>query len=452
MEINAPRLMIAGTNSSCGKTTLTLALLQALKNRGTDVASFKCGPDYIDPMFHSRVIGAQSRNIDLFFLTEAQARSSFARHAGALNVIEGVMGLYDGLSMDSDFASSYHVARTLSAPIVLVVNARGMALSAAAMARGYSDFRSPSLVRGVIFNNVSGALYPSLKAALERETGLKALGYLPPCPECALESRHLGLVTAAEVENLRGKLQILAARAEESLDMEGLIALMAEAPPLELPPAPQKRENTVRVAIARDRAFCFYYADNLELLEEMGAELVPFSPLSDAHLPEGVHGLLLGGGYPELYAERLAQNRALLGELKAAIQSGLPTIAECGGFMLLTRAIDQWPMAGLFPTQCRDAGKLRRFGYATLSAQEDSLLFEAGDTLPGHEFHRWDADDPGRGLSAQKPSGRAWRCAYVSETLYAGYPHLAFMGHPKAARRFIDKCLERKLRNETIGY
>lgn len=298
MEINAPRLMIAGTNSSCGKTTLTLALLQALKNRGADVASFKCGPDYIDPMFHSRVIGAQSRNIDLFFLTEVQARSSFARHAGALNVIEGVMGLYDGLSMDSDFASSYHVARTLSAPIVLMVNARGMALSAAAMARGYSDFRSPGLVRGVIFNNVSGALYPSLKAALERETGLKALGYLPPCPECALESRHLGLVTAAEVENLRGKLQILAARAEESLDMDGLTALMAEAPPLELPPAPQKREKTVRVAIARDRAFCFYYADNLELLEEMGAELVPFSPFPTPICPRASTGCCWAGAIP----------------------------------------------------------------------------------------------------------------------------------------------------------
>lgn len=452
MQNSAPRLLIAGTNSGCGKTTLTLALLQALKNRGEDVASFKCGPDYIDPMFHSRVIGAPSRNIDLFFLSEDQARTAFVRSARELNLIEGVMGLYDGLSMDSDFASSHHVAAALSVPVVLVVNARGMALSAAALAQGYAHFRQPSQVRGVIFNNISEALYPRLKAAVESETGLTAFGYLPSCPECALESRHLGLVTASEVENLREKLQILAAQAEKSLDIDGLIRLMRQAPPLDAPPAPPMPPKIVRVAVARDNAFCFYYADNLMLLEQLGAELVFFSPLADEHLPRDVHGLLLGGGYPELYAQTLSQNRTLLDELRQAVLTGLPTIAECGGFMLLTRAIDQWPMAGVLPAQCRDAGRLRRFGYATLRADRDSLLFKAGDELPGHEFHRWDADRPGSDLTAQKPGGAAWRCAYVNDTLYAGYPHLALMGHEKAARRFIDKCLERKLLNETLGY
>ena len=449
MRKPAARLLIAGTGSGCGKTTVTCAILQALKNRGHDLASFKCGPDYIDPMFHTEIIGTPCTNIDLFFLDEARARQRFLAHAAELNVIEGVMGCYDGLAMDSDEASSAHVARALDAPAVLVVNARGMALSAAAVVRGFLSLR-PNTIRGVILNRVTAGSYPALKAAIEAECGVRVFGYLPACPDCALESRHLGLVTAREVENLREKLQTLAARAEESIDLDGLIELMRAQPPLEAEEARIEPVGSVRIAVARDKAFCFYYQDNLELLEALGAELVPFSPLADEALPD-CDGLYIGGGYPELYARTLSQNRGMLESIAAAVKGGLPTIAECGGFMLLSQSIGEHAMAGVIPTACRNTGKLSRFGYAILAAESDSLLLRAGEQIRAHEFHYWDADDPGSALTAQKVSGRSWRCAHVSDTLYAGYPHLYFYSNPDAAGRFVEKCLERRRNYEAHG-
>lgn len=445
-----PRVLIAGTGSGCGKTTAVCAILQALKNRGCDVASFKCGPDYIDPMFHSEIIGTQSANIDLFFAPEDRARALFARHAAGLNVIEGVMGYYDGLSMDSPRASAWDVARALQTPAVLVVNVRGMALSAAAVVRGYQALRSPSFIAGVILNRATPMSYPGLKAAIERECGVKVYGYLPACPECALESRHLGLVTAQEVEDLQGKMQILAERAEACLDLDGLIALMRGQPPLEAPALSVEKIGGVRIAVARDKAFCFYYRDNLELLQELGAELVEFSPLTDAALPD-CDGLILGGGYPELCARELSENASMRESVRGAVLGGLPTIAECGGFMYLTERIGEFPMVGAIPATCRDTKKLSRFGYATVSAEKDSLLFQAGDSIRGHEFHYWDADAPGDGLTARKESGRTWRCAWTGESLYAGYPHLYLHSNPRCAQRFIQKCLERKMRHEADG-
>lgn len=447
---HAPRLMIAGTGSGCGKTTIVCALLQALKDRGYEVASFKCGPDYIDPMFHSEIIGTGSTNIDLFFSEEAQARSLFLKHAAELNVIEGVMGYYDGIRFDSEEASGFHMAKTLDTSVVLVVNARGMALSVAAAVKGFSELRKPSHIAGVIFNNITAMTYPLLKESVEKECGVRVYGYLPHHPECALESRHLGLVTAQEVDGLRDKMRILAEQAEKSLDIDGLIALMRAQAPLEAEPFVQKRIGSVRVAIALDRAFCFYYRDNLEMLEELGAELIPFSPLKDKKLPD-CDGLLLVGGYPELYLRELSQNETMRESVRAAVQDGLPTAAECGGFMYLTESIGGYPMAGAIGTRCFDAKKLQRFGYATVSAPEDSLLFAAGVSVPAHEFHYWDAEDCGDGLISKKPSGRSAPCAFTSDTLYAGFPHLYFPGAPETAKRFVRKCLERRMRHETDG-
>lgn len=451
MTRSASRVLIAGTGSGCGKTTVVCAILQALKNRGHEVASFKCGPDYIDPMFHSEIIGTQSATLDLFFSDDAQARSLFAKHAAELNVIEGVMGFYDGMSMDSERASSHHVARTLDAPAILVVNGRGMALSAAAVVKGYMTLRQPSGIAGVIFNRISPMIYPQLKAAVEKECGVKAFGYLPSCPECALESRHLGLVTAQEVADLRGRMQVLANQAEKSIDLDALVRLMQQQSPIAAEPFVQEPIGTVRIAVARDKAFCFYYRDNLEMLQELGTELVEFSPLSDEALPP-CDGLILGGGYPELYAKQLSENASLRSQIRAAIEDGLPTLAECGGFMYLTGAIAQAQMCGILPTNCFDTGKLCRFGYTTVTAERDNLLLAAGDSIRAHEFHYWDAKDPGGDLVARKQSGRSWRCAYASDTLYAGYPHLYFPSAPGAAKRFVKKCLERKMRHEADGY
>ncbi|MGI6174327.1 MAG: cobyrinate a,c-diamide synthase [Christensenellales bacterium] len=451
MRKRAGRIAIAGTGSGCGKTTAVCAILQALKNRGLDVASFKCGPDYIDPMFHGEIIGAPSTNLDLYFAGEQLVRGLFLKHAAPLNVIEGAMGYYDGLAMGSAESSCWHMARALSAPTVLVVNARGMALSAAAVVRGFQTMRSPSGIAGVILNRVSPATYPQLKAVIERECGIAVYGYLPTDEAYALESRHLGLITAREVENLREKMQLLAAQAEKSIELDALLALMRAQPEMEADLPTAKRIADVRIAVAGDRAFCFYYRDNLDLLEELGATPVLFSPLTDAKLPE-CDGLYLGGGYPELYAERLSNNRSMLESVRTAVKGGLPTIAECGGFMYLTDRIACSEMVGAIHTDCFNMQKLVRFGYAEYTSAEESLLFEAGDAVRGHEFHHWDASLPGEALTATKPSGRSHACAYATDSLYAGFPQLYFRSNPKIAKRFIGKCNERKMFREALGH
>ena len=370
MQQNLPRLLLAGTNSGCGKTTLACAVLQALVDRGIDTGSFKCGPDYIDPMFHSRVIGAPSANLDPCFFTENTLRFLLARHAAgrAVSVIEGVMGYYDGLGLTTTRASTYEVARWTQTPVVLVVGAKGTALSALAVLQGFLDFCPDHPVQGVLLNQCSEGAYPALAAAIRERFGgrVRPLGFLPVLPECALSSRHLGLVTAAEVSDLREKLARLARQAERSIDLDGLLELARSAPPLEYEPVRLPRfDRPVRIAVARDRAFCFYYEDSLAALTELGAELVPFSPLADPALPEEIHGLYLGGGYPELYAPALSENASLRAAIRAAVEGGLPCIAECGGFMYLTQAIAGAPMAGVLPGNCADAGRLVRFGYVT---------------------------------------------------------------------------------------
>ena len=303
MEQKVPRLVLAGTNSGCGKTTVTCAVLLALGLRGLRVGAAKCGPDYIDPMFHSRVIGAKSSNLDPFFFDRDTMRYLLAHNGEGcdVTVIEGVMGYYDGLGLTSTRASTYEAARESESPVVLVVNARGAALSVLAAAEGFLRFAPDSGIRGVILNGCSAMSYGPLARELENRLGVRACGYLPRLPECALESRHLGLVTADEVADLQEKLRKLAAEAEKTLDIAALLEIAAAAPPLRFtPPVLPEAGAPVRIGVARDRAFCFYYEDSLDLLRQLGAELIPFSPLADERLPDGVQGLYLGGGYPEL--------------------------------------------------------------------------------------------------------------------------------------------------------
>ena len=444
--MSAPRLLLCAPVSGGGKTTVTCALLQALVNRGVKPAAFKCGPDYIDPLFHSEIIGARSRSLDLFFLSEETARYLLERggREAGLALIEGAMGYYDGVAMSSQ-ASAYHLARATQTPAVLVADGRGSALTAAAVIQGLKNFRADSGIRGVIFNRVSPMLYPRLKACVEEETGLRVYGYLPNLPGCTLKSRHLGLVTAGEVADLKEKLQALAAQAEQTIDLDGLLALAATAPDLNAapPPLPEPVEGAPVIAVARDRAFCFYYADGLELLEAMGARLAEFSPLADKALPRGTCGLYLGGGYPEEFARELAANHSLLGEIRQKILRGLPTVAECGGFLYLHRCLSgadgqyDWRMAGVFSGRAANTGKLSRFGYVTLTAKKDGLLCHAGESFPAHEFHYWDSTGPGEDFRAQKPqSGRGWDCGWHSPTLYAGFPHFHFWARPELARNF----------------
>lgn len=445
MEKKLSRVLLAGTNSGCGKTTVVCAVLQALKNRGERISSFKCGPDYIDPMFHSAVLGIRCRNLDLQLFDENTLRFLLSQAEGTA-IIEGVMGYYDGLGV-SCRASSYDIARAAGAPAVLVVNARGACHSILASIAGFRELYPDSGIQGVILNNCSPMLYPKLEALINAHFsgGLRPLGFLPPLPECTLESRHLGLVTAAELSDLQKKLAILGENAEKYIHLDTLLELAGSAPPLSWTPvALPEPGSPVRVAVARDKAFCFYYEDNLRLLELLGAELVPFSPLEDEALPENIQGLYLGGGYPELYPKELSRNVGLRHSIRQALEEGLPCIAECGGFLYLQQSLVDEEMVGYLPGSGFYTGHLVRFGYAELTANRDSMLLSRGERLNVHEFHYYDVDDPGDGFTAKKASGAVWDCGVVSERLYAGFPHLHFYAKPQVAARFLERCRERK--------
>ena len=435
------QFLLAAPRSGSGKTTMTCALLMALKRRGCAPCAFKSGPDYIDPMFHRAVLGVESRNLDLFFSAPETVRTLYARGAAGHGaaVCEGAMGFYDGLGGVSDRASAWHLADTLGLPVLLVVEPKGQSLTLAAELNGLKNFRTPSHIAGILLNNCTARMHALLAPMLEKETGLPVLGFLPKLPEAVIGSRHLGLYTAAEVENLQQKLALLADAAEEHIDWPRLLALCEKEPPALPEKAPQPPAR-VRIAVAQDEAFCFTYAETLEAFRDAGAEVVFFSPLRDTALPENIGGLYLPGGYPELHARELSENTSLLREIKQKIESGLPTAAECGGFLYLGQSLtdaegQSWPMAGVLPGEAKDAGRLVRFGYAALSADSDSMLFRAGESFPIHEFHHWDSTANGTALAAKKPVGAAaWRCGFVNEHFYAGFPHLYWAGTPLPQR------------------
>ena len=435
------QFLLAAPRSGSGKTTMTCALLMALKRRGCAPCAFKSGPDYIDPMFHRAVLGVESRNLDLFFSAPETVRTLYAKGAAGHGaaVCEGAMGFYDGLGGVSDRASAWHLADTLGLPVLLVVEPKGQSLTLAAELNGLKNFRTPSHIAGILLNNCTARMHALLAPMLEKETGLPVLGFLPKLPEAVIGSRHLGLYTAAEVENLQQKLALLADAAEEHIDWPRLLALCEKEPPA-LPVQPETPPARVRIAVAQDEAFCFTYAETLEAFRDAGAEVVFFSPLRDTALPENIGGLYLPGGYPELHARELSENTSLLHEIKRKIESGLPTAAECGGFLYLGQSLtdaegQSWPMAGVLPGEAKDAGRLVRFGYAALSADSDSMLFRAGESFPIHEFHHWDSTANGTALAAKKPvGGAAWRCGSVNEHFYAGFPHLYWAGTPLPQR------------------
>lgn len=435
------QFLLAAPRSGSGKTTMTCALLMALKRQGCAPCAFKSGPDYIDPMFHRAVLGVESRSLDLFFSAPETVRTLYAKGAAGHGaaVCEGAMGFYDGLGGVSDRASAWHLADTLGLPVLLVVEPKGQSLTLAAELNGLVNFRTPSHIAGILLNNCTAQMHALLAPMLEKETGLPVLGFLPKLPEAVIGSRHLGLYTAAEVENLQQKLALLADAAEEHIDWPRLLALCEKEPPA-LPARAETPPARVRIAVARDEAFCFIYAETLEAFRDAGAEVVFFSPLRDTALPENIGGLYLPGGYPELHARELSGNTSLLREIKQKIESGLPTAAECGGFLYLGQSLtdaegQSWPMAGVLPGEAKDAGRLVRFGYATLSADSDSMLFRAGESFPIHEFHHWDSTANGTALAAKKPVGGAeWRCGFIDEHFYAGFPHLYWAGTPLPQR------------------
>ena len=443
-----PRILISAASSGSGKTLLTCGILQALKNRGVRAASFKCGPDYIDPMFHTRVLGTKSRNLDTFFVKPDTARYLLAENAADCDiaVIEGVMGYYDGLAGISVQGSAYDVARVTDTPAVLIVNCRGMSVSIVPQILGFLKYQEESMIRGVILNRISAMLYPRVKQMIEEQLPVKVLGYVPELSDCVLESRHLGLVLPDEVRDLKEKVNKLAAALETSLDMDALLTLASEAGELrwEEPklPEPVSKDRRVRVAVARDEAFCFLYEDNLRLLEKLGADLVEFSPIHDQTLPEA-DGLLLPGGYPELYARQLSGNISMREAVRRAVTGGMPCLAECGGFMYLHREMEDmqgnfWSMAGVIDGRAYRTKKLGRFGYIHLAGEAFGRQYEQ---IPAHEFHYFDSEDCGDAFCAQKPlSTRGWKCMHTEYRMLAGFPHLYYYGAPEVAAGFLSAC------------
>ena len=451
-----PRILLAAGSSGSGKTLITCGLLEVLVERGLKTASFKCGPDYIDPMFHSRVIGTKSRNLDTFFTGSEVTKYLLTRNARdcEIAVMEGVMGFYDGVAGTTTTASAYDLAKVTDTPVILIVNSRGMSVSLAAYVKGFLEYKKDSHIKGVIFNQMSPMLYPRMKKLLEEELGVAVLGYVPKVEDCVIESRHLGLVLPDEIPELKDRLHKLAGVLEETLDIDRILELAGEAPDL-LDAKPEsvtdfRLSEPVRIGVAEDEAFCFFYADNFRLLGEMGAEIVPFSPMEDKQLPDDLDGLLLYGGYPELNGKKLEQNTTMKDMIREKLKAGMPCMAECGGFMYLHEEMEGmdgnfYQMAGVIPGKAYRTPKLSRFGYVTLTQKKPALGMEDFGEIPAHEFHYFDSENCGGDFHAAKPeSKRGWDCIHGTDTMLAGFPHLYYYGNPEVPKAFLKKCLAYK--------
>ena len=445
-ELRIPRIMIAAPASGSGKTLFTCALLRLLERKGIRAAAFKCGPDFIDPMFHKKVLGTPSRNLDLYMAGEEGVRRSFAAGcAGAeIAVIEGVMGYFDGTGASGMEGSSYELATVLQTPVLLTADVRGMSRSAAAMIKGFTDYGEQKMICGAFLNRTSAVTAERIEGWLAKEAGIPVLGFFPADDELRLESRHLGLVEPEEIPDLQQKIDHAADILEVTLNLEALFMAAGGAPALQVETGnPEEREgSSVTVAVAQDEAFSFYYEDNLELLEELGAKIVYFSPLHDRELPEA-DGLLIGGGYPELKAGELAANTGMLASIRKAADSGMPILAECGGFQYLQEELvdkegTAHRMCGVLKGSSRMTDRLVRFGYVEVSGE--GLYFGTGRTIRGHEFHYSDSTENGSACKAVKPGGKSWDCMVVQGRIAAGYPHLYYRSCPAFAESFVIEC------------
>ena len=457
-----PRLVIAGAASGVGKTTIATGLIAALRRRGLAMQPFKAGPDYIDPSYHTLAAGVPSRNLDGWLLPHDRVRACFA-HAmrdADLAIIEGMMGLYDGLDYRTETGSTAEIAKLLDAPVVVVLDASAQARSAAATALGFLRFDPTLRIAGYITNRVGGAGHArGVAAAIEDATGLPVFGGVPRAEAVAIPERHLGLTPSDERGAGASLSAALADLITDSCDLDALIACARDAPLVDSIDAalPESVITRVRgemrhpiIAVARDRAFSFYYEDNLDLLRLVGATIVPFSPLADAHLPAGTAGVYIGGGFPEMYAAELAANVPLRREVAAAVGGGMPCYAECGGLMYLTEALvdangTRHPMVGLLPGYAAMREHWPRIGYTTVRALRDTPLLRVREEARGHEFHSstWHdipADAP-RAYTVQGTHGEAAVPeGYAAGNLLASYVHLHFWAMPALAARFVAAC------------
>lgn len=456
--------MITAASSGSGKTMITCGLLELFKRKGLNPLACKCGPDYIDGLFHKQVLELEGMNLDSYFEAPEELRDKYSRLSkDHLPVVEGVMGYFDGLGGSTTRASSWEVAHILDLPAVLVVDARGASVSLAALIKGFLEFERSmgSQIKAVIFNRMSPMLYPRIRELVERETGIRAAGFVPELDFLKVGSRHLGLVLPEEIAGLREQMNRLGKCLEETIDWEFLAELGAEKEERDA----LEEENTeasctaafsFRLGIAMDEAFCFYYQDNLRLLERLGGELVYFSPIHDRSLPEQLDGLILGGGYPELYCEALSLNESMRESVKKAAEGGLPVLGECGGYLYLLEELEAedgriWPMTGVLKGKGYKKGKNSRFGYIGVEAEKDSLYLKPGEQIRGHEFHYWDCEvlEEEWVMRAKKPVGnRSWPCIRIKNQVMAGFPHLFYPSCPAFAVRFAKACVRYKRKRD----
>ena len=456
--------MITAASSGSGKTMITCGLLELFKRKGLNPLACKCGPDYIDGLFHKQVLELEGMNLDSYFEAPEELRDKYSRLSkDHLPVVEGVMGYFDGLGGSTTRASSWEVAHILDLPAVLVVDARGASVSLAALIKGFLEFERSmgSQIKAVIFNRMSPMLYPRIRELVERETGIRAAGFVPELDFLKVGSRHLGLVLPEEIAGLREQMNRLGKCLEETIDWEFLAELGAEKEEKDA----LEEENTeasctaafsFRLGIAMDEAFCFYYQDNLRLLERLGGELVYFSPIHDRSLPEQLDGLILGGGYPELYCEALSLNESMREAVKKAAEGGLPVLGECGGYLYLLEELEAedgriWPMTGVLKGKGYKKGKNSRFGYIGVEAEKDRLYLKPGEQIRGHEFHYWDCEvlEEEWVMRAKKPVGnRSWPCMRIKNQVMAGFPHLFYPSCPAFAVRFAKACVRYKRKRD----
>ena len=461
-----PGILFAAASSGCGKTTITCGALRAWQRKGLKIKAWKCGPDYIDPMFHKQVLGIPGGNLDSFFLSKEALKAQYQqKNAGFdLAVMEGVMGYYDGLGGISTQASTYEVAQAVDVPVILILDGKGASLSLAAMLRGFLQYQKDSHIVGVILNRTSPMIGARLKPVLEAE-GVKYLGCVPVSKEIQFDSRHLGLVMPEEVPQIQKQLDEIADLLEESVDLDGILELarsyaekvennedaglakcQTSQVAMETRAAGSFTEsrNPLRIAVARDEAFCFYYQENMEILESLGVELIPFSPIHDQELPAKVSGVILGGGYPENYAKALSENTSMLASIRQAWENKMPFLAECGGFLYLHRELEGsdgifYPLAGVIPDKAWKTNRLGRFGYITLTPDHpDTCLIRK---IKGHEFHYWESGDCGTCWTAKKPlSDRSWSCVHSEQGQIAGFPHLYYPSAPEFVEQWLEMC------------
>lgn len=457
--MNIPRVMIAAPRSGSGKTTITCAFIRTLKDNDISVRAFKCGPDYIDPMFHRNVLGVPSDNLDLFFTDEDTTVEVFKKdNESDISVIEGVMGLYDGLGGINIEASSYHLARVLKVPIILVIDTHGMGRSIVAEIAGFLKLDAEHLIKGVILNRIAPGIFESIKPIIEKELHIAVIGYYPVTKDISIESRYLGLKMPSEIDDIKGMIEKASEIFKQTVNLRALLRIAQDSVTeneedfrIENSHGAndESSEEVVKIAVAMDEAFCFYYRDNLKMLRDNGAKIVTFSPIYDEKLPEGVSGVILGGGYPELFAKQLSENKKMRKSIKKAMESGMPSLAECGGFMYLHDEIEaedgiSYKMAGVVDGKCVKTDKLVRFGYVRIEDRDGRFLKdEVHNMIRGHEFHYYDSSNNGSCCIARKPvGGREWECAHVLDNHWWGFAHLYYRSNPDFAKQFMNKCIE----------